>query len=112
MSYGIKLVLRTNKLVCIKNKHLPANCYKMLLNKICTCCSVIELFSWLLEITEDDTESYEGARVVWSIKFEPHTEETEEVHRTEGRKSTIRFDVQKDDIQAVVPISKVCKCLF
>jgi hypothetical protein len=73
--------------------------------------SVIELFTWLIEVGEDDSEPYEGARIVWSAKFEPHQDETDngEIHRTEGRKSTTRFDVQKDDIQAVVPISKV-KC--
>nr|XP_008197339.1 PREDICTED: transmembrane protein 132B isoform X2 [Tribolium castaneum] len=69
---------------------------------------VTELFTWLIEVGEDDSEPYEGARIVWTAKFEPHQDEADngEVHRTEGRKSTTRFDVQKDDIQAVVPISK------
>lgn len=71
--------------------------------------SVIELFTWLIEVTEDAAELYEGARVVWSVKLEPHQDDGEspESHRVEGRKSTTRLDVQKDDIQAVVPISKV-----
>lgn len=77
----------------------------------------MELFTWLIEVGEDDSESYEGARIVWSARFEPHQDETDgsgEIHRTEGRKSTTRFDVQKDDIQAVVPISKVsdASCFF
>ncbi|KAK4874990.1 hypothetical protein RN001_011412 [Aquatica leii] len=69
---------------------------------------VVELFTWLIEVTEDAAELYEGARVVWSMKLEPHQEEGEspESHRSDGRKSTSRLDVQKDDIQAVVPISK------
>lgn len=68
-----------------------------------------ELFSWLIEVGEEDPGAYEGARIVWTAKFEPHQDDSEniEIHRTEGRKSTTRFDVQKDDIQAVVPISKV-----
>ncbi|KAK4876646.1 hypothetical protein RN001_009152 [Aquatica leii] len=72
---------------------------------------VVELFTWLIEVTEDAAELYEGARVVWSMKLEPHQEEGEspESHRSDGRKSTSRLDVQKDDIQAVVPISKILK---
>ncbi|KAJ8975395.1 hypothetical protein NQ317_008610 [Molorchus minor] len=68
----------------------------------------MELFTWLIEITEDATEVYDGARIVWSARFEPHQEEIDiaEVHKVEGRKSTSRFEIQKDDIQAVVPISK------
>lgn len=67
------------------------------------------MFTWLIEVSEDAAELYEGARVVWSMKLEPHQEEGDpsESHRNEGRKSTTRLDVQKDDIQAVVPISKV-----
>lgn len=70
---------------------------------------VTELFTWMLEITEDATEQYDGARIVWSARFEPHQEDSEtlETHRGEGKKTTTRFDIQKDDIQAVVPISKV-----
>ncbi|KAL1489325.1 hypothetical protein ABEB36_014243 [Hypothenemus hampei] len=70
---------------------------------------VIELFTWLLEVSEDGAEIYDGARIVWTARFEPHQDEglDLEVHRGgEGRKSTTRFEIQKDDIQAVVPISK------
>ncbi|XP_049823614.1 transmembrane protein 132E isoform X2 [Aethina tumida] len=67
---------------------------------------VTELFTWLIEITEDAAD--DGVKIVWNARFEPHLEETEnvDIHRQEGRKSTTRFEVQKDDIQAVVPISK------
>lgn len=69
---------------------------------------VMELFSWLLEVADDATDTYEGARIVWTARFEPHQEDTDiEIHRgAEGRKSTVRFEIHKDDIQAVVPISK------
>lgn len=63
-------------------------------------CRAIELFTWLAEISEDAAE-YDGAKIVWSVKFEPHQEDTE------GRKNFTKLDVEKDDIQAVVPISKV-----
>lgn len=69
----------------------------------------MELFTWLLEVTED--EIYEGARIVWTARFEPAQAEEQLFHasaqRSEGRKFTTRFEIQKDDIQAVVPISKV-----
>lgn len=69
----------------------------------------MELFTWLLEVSEDGAENYDGARVVWTTKLDPHQEEGDiEVHR-EGRKSVTRFEIQKDDIQAVVPISKVSR---
>lgn len=73
----------------------------------------MELFTWLLEVTEDGADIYDGARIVWTARFEPHQEEADlEIHRGEGRKSTTRFEIQKDDIQAVVPISKVRICFM
>lgn len=69
----------------------------------------MELFTWLLEVTEDAAEPYEDVRVVWSARFEPAQDESvpSESHRENTRKATSRLDIQKDDIQAVVPISKV-----
>lgn len=67
-----------------------------------------------MEVTEGAEELYEGAKVVWSARFEPHAPEPH--HRAHGsatgsspenRKPTTKLEVQKDDIQAVVPISKV-----
>lgn len=70
---------------------------------------LFELFTWLVEISEDAPEPYEDAKVVWTVKFEPSQDESSanEPHKSEGRKSTTKLDIQKDDIQAVVPISKV-----
>ncbi|KRT83248.1 hypothetical protein AMK59_4705, partial [Oryctes borbonicus] len=77
---------------------------------------LFELFTWLVEISEDAPEPYEDAKVVWTAKFEPPQDEASgtgvivggaiESHKSEGRKSTTKLDIQKDDIQAVVPISK------
>lgn len=68
----------------------------------------MEIFTWLLEITEEAAEPYEDAKIAWSARFEPQ-EDTEngDNQRTESKKATTRLDIQKDDIQAVVPISKV-----
>lgn len=86
----------------------------MLVLKICILCfSVLELFSWLIEMTEDAAEIYDGSRIVWGTRFEPHapeplrTDSHRNHHNPENRKPTTRLEVQKDDIQAVVPISKV-----
>ncbi|XP_025833785.1 transmembrane protein 132E isoform X2 [Agrilus planipennis] len=69
---------------------------------------VIELFTLLVEISEDAAEGYDGAKVVWSTRVEPSAEESDipDSHRADGRKTTTKFEIQKDDIQAVVPISK------
>lgn len=72
--------------------------------------SVLELFTWLVEISEEPEEE---ARIVWSARYEPHSEEPASQHnganvehRQGGTKTTTKWDIQKDDIQAVVPISK------
>ncbi|XP_057654487.1 transmembrane protein 132E isoform X1 [Diorhabda carinulata] len=68
---------------------------------------VIELFSWLIEISEDATENYDGSKIVWSARYEPHQDQDiEGDNRKDIRKLITRFEIQKDDIQAVVPISK------
>lgn len=70
--------------------------------------SVMEIFTWLLEITEEAAEPYEDAKITWSARFEPQEDnENGDNQRTESKKATTRLDIQKDDIQAVVPISKV-----
>lgn len=68
----------------------------------------MEIFTWLLEITKDAAEPYEDAKITWSARFEPQEDTDDgENQRTESKKATTRLDIQKDDIQAVVPISKV-----
>ena len=73
-------------------------------------CRLFELFTWLVEVTEDPPEPHDDVRVVWSVRYEPPQDEasaTSYDHKSEGRKSTTKLEIQKDDIQAVVPISKV-----
>lgn len=68
-----------------------------------------------MEISEDAPEPYEDAKVVWTAKYEPPQDDgggsvgigEQHVSKAEGRKSITKLDIQKDDIQAVVPISKV-----
>lgn len=77
-----------------------------------------EILTWLVEVGaegEGDAEGSEGesgrgtARISWSAKVSSSpsatstTEETPHEHRV-----NTRLDIEKDDIQAVLPISKVC----
>lgn len=76
-----------------------------------------EILTWLVEVGaegEGDAEGSEGesgrgtARISWSAKVSSSpsatstTEETPHEHRV-----NTRLDIEKDDIQAVLPISKV-----
>lgn len=80
---------------------------------------VVEVFSWLLEVANDTKEHWDGGRIVWSVSYVNdgpklamkdapsdlrNTNAPEEIMR---RKLIAKLDIQKDDIQAVLPISKV-----
>lgn len=76
-----------------------------------------EILTWLVEVGaegEGDGEGSEGesgrgtARISWSAKVSsaPTTTSTTEEPPHEHRVNT-RLDIEKDDIQAVLPISKV-----
>lgn len=76
-----------------------------------------EVLTWLVEVGaegESDAEGSEGesgrgtARLSWSTRLStgPSTTATTEEPPHEHRVNT-RLDIEKDDIQAVLPISKV-----
>ena len=81
---------------------------------------VVEVFSWLLEVANDTKEHWDGGRIVWSVSYvsdgprmtmkedgsvqEVRNHQPEEIMR---KKLIAKLDIQKDDIQAVLPISKV-----
>jgi len=101
--------------------------------------SVEEVFNWLLEV-EESSEPWEGGRIVWGIRYVLEGDTRFHGHTTpahgsshfalqqrrarllkeggathdddERRKLTARFDTQKDDIHAVLPISKVGNLIF
>lgn len=75
---------------------------------------IIEVFSWLLEVANDTKEHWDGGRVVWSVsyvhdgpKLKDASGETSSTHEEGRRKLVAKLEIQKDDIQAVLPISKV-----
>lgn len=81
---------------------------------------MVEVFSWLLEVANDTKEHWDGGRIVWSVSYvsdgpklamkedgsvtEVRNHQPEEIMR---KKLIAKLDIQKDDIQAVLPISKV-----
>lgn len=81
------------------------------------------MFSWLLEVANDTKEHWDGGRIVWSVSYvndgpklamkdDGTVMETRGGHHQEEimrKKLIAKLDIQKDDIQAVLPISKVRK---
>lgn len=74
-----------------------------------------EVFNWILEAAEEAGDHWDGGRVVWILRYviepsadenwmkkDPFTNFGDERH-----KLTTRLEIQKDDIQAVMPIAKV-----
>lgn len=72
-----------------------------------------EILTWLLEVVEDGEDLWDGGRVVWSAQYytqgKPHHHHHHHraVVEETNKKITARLEIQKDDIQSVLPISKV-----
>lgn len=76
---------------------------------------IVEVFSWLLEVANDTKEHWDGARIVWSVSYvhdgpkaKDMSVETIQPHEEHRKKLVAKLEIQKDDIQSVLPISKVC----
>ncbi|XP_054271015.1 transmembrane protein 132E [Macrosteles quadrilineatus] len=73
---------------------------------------VEEVLCWLLEVVEDSAELWDEGRIVWSVRYvlegqERRGHHTRGPHKDDERKKiTAKIEIQKDDIQAVLPISK------
>lgn len=81
----------------------------------------------LLEASEEGMEgNWDGGRIVWSVRYafdngsqlngmdqlqqrlqQRQMQQHHHHHHAERRKLQVRLEIQKDDIQAVLPISKV-----
>ena len=77
-----------------------------------------EVFNWILEAAEEAGDDWDGGRVVWILRYviQPSADEKDASwlktdpfsnFSDERHKLTTRLEVQKDDIQAVLPIAKV-----
>lgn len=94
--------------------------------------SAEEIMTMLLEASEEGIGgSWDGGRIVWSVRYALEGEEENgsqltgvdqlqqrmqqrqlqhhHHHHVERRKLQARLEIQKDDIQAVLPISKVTR---
>lgn len=76
------------------------------------------MFSWLLEVANDTKEHWDGARIVWSVSYVHDGPKSKDVsveiqpHEESRKKLIAKLEIQKDDIQSVLPISKVSKNLI
>ncbi|XP_052863901.1 transmembrane protein 132D [Anopheles cruzii] len=78
----------------------------------------LEVFSWMLEVANDTKEHLDGGRIIWSVSYVhdgPKIKDlsaesiatTSTAAHEEGKKKIVaKLDIQKDDIQAVLPIAK------
>lgn len=74
-----------------------------------------EVFNWILEAAEEASDDWDGGRVVWILRYviQPSAD-TSWMNKDpfanfgdERHKLTTRLEVQKDEIEAVLPIAKV-----
>lgn len=68
-----------------------------------------------MEVANDTRENWDGGKIVWSVsyvydgpKLRDSPESTNPTPEEGRRKLIAKLEINKDDIQAVLPISKVC----
>lgn len=70
-----------------------------------------EVFTWLLEVADDTKDLIEGGKIVWSVTYiyDNPKDSLAELSPEDNKKRIIaKLEVNKDDIQAVLPMAKVC----
>ena len=65
-----------------------------------------ELFNWLYAIDESEAEVWEGGLLVWHVKYQT-LDQPDTGNLTRTSRLRHRLNIKKDDVQAVLPISKV-----
>jgi transmembrane protein 132 len=66
-------------------------------------------------VANDTKEHWDGARIVWSVSYvhdgpktkDMSAESMQQPHEESRKKLVAKLEIQKDDIQSVLPISKV-----
>ena len=72
----------------------------------------MELFNWLYAIEETDNPTWEEAVLIWHVKYQ-HIDQTmmdsdiDNNNVTKTSRLRHRLEIKKDDVQMVLPISKV-----
>lgn len=82
-------------------------------------CSVLEIFSWLIEVENVTKENRDNGKIKWSVNYVQDLAKSQnyssEVFSAapegNGRRQRViaRFQIMKDDIQSILPIAKVRK---
>ncbi|KAM7347234.1 transmembrane protein 132C dtn isoform 2-T2 [Cochliomyia hominivorax] len=70
---------------------------------------VNEIFTWLLEVADDTKDLIEGGKIVWSVTYvyENPKDAQVDISPEDNKKRIIaKLEVNKDDIQAVLPMAK------
>lgn len=81
-------------------------------------CSVLEIFSWLIEVENVTKENRDNGKIKWSVNYVQDVTRTSQNYSSEvfsaapensGRRQRViaRFQIMKDDIQSILPIAKV-----
>ncbi|XP_023037165.1 transmembrane protein 132E isoform X1 [Drosophila willistoni] len=73
---------------------------------------VFEVFSWLLEVADDNNDIMDGGKIVWSVTHvydTPKDKDSSEIIATDDTKKRLiaKLEINKDDIQAVLPMAKI-----
>lgn len=84
-------------------------------------CSVLEIFSWLIEVENVTKENRDNGKIKWSVNYVQDLAKSQQNYSSEvfsaapegnGRRQRViaRFQIMKDDIQSILPIAKVFYC--
>ena len=77
----------------------------------------MELFNWLYAIEDTHNPTWDEALLVWHVKYQ-HLDQNlleEDINManlTKNSRIRHRLDIKKDDVQIVLPISKVIIVVF
>lgn len=72
-----------------------------------------EVFSWLFEIADDAKELGDGGKIVWSVMYLYDNSKLKDAPIDNAglddnkRRLIAKLEINKDDIQAVLPMAKV-----
>lgn len=85
--------------------------------------SVLEIFSWLIEVENVTKENRDNGKIKWSVNYVQDLTKSQQNYSSEvfsaapegnGRRQRViaRFQIMKDDIQSILPIAKVMSTLY
>ena len=85
---------------------MPENANSVVYDTIILLLRPLELFNWLYAIDESEAEVWEGGLLVWHVKYQT-LDQPDTGNLTRTSRLRHRLNIKKDDVQAVLPISKV-----